>query len=193
MKLFKGSDPDDSSQPDLTKTETEIETELDTTLVETQVNISKLDTTVVDTKTTTPNINKTKTDTITIEDQRSKTDRPWYSHIPIPIGRALLFVVILGSLLQLAKCTFRPDPKILEPETSSQSSTPSTNNVAETSSCATDLSSRMRQANIASKQIDRLFSEKYPDLGNRKLSSQDEALKKEWCQLAEQEIGSRKN
>jgi hypothetical protein len=193
MKLLRGFGSDDSSQPDPTKTEAE----LDTTLVETQTTDSKLDTTLVDTPIATANGDRTKTDgAATIEECGNKPDRTskWYSHIPVNVRRWLLFVSVFGVLLQLVQCAFRPNVTIssgaIEPQSSQQSSTANTG-AATTGGCATDLQSRMKQAKISSKQVDRLFAEKHPDLRDRKLSAQDEALKKEWCQLAEQEISSR--
>jgi hypothetical protein len=184
MKSLKGFGSDDSSQPDLTKTETE----LDPTLVETQTTNSKFDTTLVDIPTA-ANKDRTKTDdTVTI--QENKPNRPYkgYSFIPESFIRFLARIVVFLILLQLVQCAFQREPVISDP----QSSPSSANSAATTGGCATDLQSRMKQANISSKQIDRLFAEKHPDRQDRKLTAQDETFKKEWCQLAEQEISSRK-
>jgi hypothetical protein len=190
MKLLKGFGPDDSSQPDSDKTKTE----LDTTLVETQTANVKFDTTLVDTPTAVANRDRTKTDDIaTIKGRGNKPDRPskWYSYIPVNARRWLLFISVFVILLQLAQCAFRREPVISDRQSSPQLSTSSASSAATTDGCATDLQSRMKKANISSKRINRLFAEKHPDLRDRKLAAQDETLKKEWCQLAEQEISSR--
>jgi hypothetical protein len=190
MKLLKGFGSDESSQPDPDKTKTE--TELDTTLVETQTTNSKFDTTLVNTSTAAANRDRTKTDdTVTIED--CKTNRPdqFYSFIPAWIRRGFAFMLTFGILLQLAQCAFRREPVISDRQSSPQLSTSSANSAATTGGCATDLQSRMKKANISSKRINRLFAEKHPDLRDRRLAAQDETFKKEWCQLAEQEISSR--
>lgn len=192
MKLLKGFGSDNSSQPDPDKTKTE--TELDTTLVETQTTNSKFDTTLANTSTATANRDRTKTEgAVTTKERGNKSDRSfkWYSYIPVNARRWLLFIAVLATLLQLAQCTFRQPPVISDPQSSPQLSTSSANSAATTSACTTDLQSRLKQANISSKRIDRLFAEKHSDLRDRKLAAQDEALKKEWCQLAEQEISSR--
>jgi hypothetical protein len=190
MKLLKGFGSDNSSQPDPDKTKTE--TELDTTLVETKTTNSKLDTTLVNTPTAAANGDRTKTDDIgTIKECGTKPASKWYSHIPVNARRWLLLIPVVVVLLQLAQCAFRREPVISDRQSSPQLSTSSANSAATTGGCATDLQSRMKQANISSKRIDRLFAEKHPDLRDRKLAAQDEALKKEWCQLAEQEISSR--
>jgi hypothetical protein len=192
MKLLNGFGSDKSSQPDPDKTKTKTETELDTTLVETQTTNSKFDTTLLDTPTAAANGDRTKTDDIaTMKECGTKPPSKWYSHIPVNARRWLLFISIVVVLLQLAQCAFRREPVISDRQSSPQLSTSSANSAATTGGCATDLQSRMKQANISSKRIDRLFAQKHPDLRDRKLATQDEALKKEWCQLAEQEISSR--
>jgi hypothetical protein len=190
MKLLKGFGSDKSSQPDPDKTKTE--TELDTTLVETKTTNVKFDTTLVNTATAAANKDRTKTDNPAIRNDH-KPNRPdkIYSFIPAWIRRGFAFMVTFGILLQLAQCAFRREPVIVDRQSSPQLFTSSANSAATTGGCATDLQSRMKQANISSKRIDRLFAEKHPDLRDRKLATQDEALKKEWCQLAEQEISSR--
>ena len=191
MKLLKGFGSNESSQPDPDKTKTE--TELDTTLLETQTTNSKFDTTLLNTATAAANGDRTKTEgTVTIEECGNKhRSYKWYSHIPVNTRRWLLFISVFAILLQLAQCAFRREPVISDRQSSPQLSTSSANSIATTGGCATDLQSRMKQANISSKRIDRLFAEKHPDLRDRKLAAQDETFKKEWCQLAEREISSR--
>lgn len=195
MKLIKRPGGNDSSQPDPTETGTAI-TETGTT-----------GTAITGTATTKPTKLTAATNTNLIEEGGTEPvytppkavhpsrDGKWHSFMSTKFKRGLVRWLGGGILLfipiQLVKCTFRSDPKISVTASNSQSTT---NNSTSNSGCATDLVNRMKQANITSKQIDRLFTKKYPEQQSSKIgnSSQDAVLKLEWCKLAEQKISDKK-
>jgi hypothetical protein len=109
--------------------------------------------------------------------------------------QCLRFFILVVIPIQLIKCTFRADPTIPRSAIYPQES-PSTdaNNSKSNGNCAADLPARMKQANITDRQIDVLFAQKHPERQDKKISDrpEDAPLRKEWCNLAEQEISTKK-